>query len=249
MIHSHLSITEKFLTQGVDYFYSLVDKNVVDGLDINVRSLETLNSFKEAKHFGGLNYSIHSDLLSCCDSRFQNSYLDFLKYQNTLNVTVHPSLDGHKIKNLNTLASLLTSLDTANNGINFSLENVNNYADNVRPNKYGVEFLLHYLPNLFFTFDVGHNLLCGSRDYNLDTGLKEKTKVLHIHDIVNNVDHYPFCNSTFCLDSFKSSNLLTDFDGVVVFELAFDYLKGDSLKEKMRSFNESVEMVRTYCKF
>jgi len=191
--------------------------------------------------------------------KLENVTIDeYLKYYNDLAIiygskiklTVHASENIESIsKDREALIYIHKCIVQNKYNLEVLIENLNSINEIKRCNIYDVyEIIDNEIMGI--TLDIGHYVYDYSNDYtNLYISHKDKIKNIHLHDINNKVDHYPFYFNKVNLQ--KVANFLKDilYNKSVVLEFALEYLEGDTFKDKIKEYIKQIEYVKRYIKY
>lgn len=195
---------------------------------------------------------IHSMNLSKLEYNTLKEYLDYynnisLVYEDKLNLTVHP-IDEEDIKeatvNSIKLFNFVSEYIKENSyNIEILVENLNKLNGKNRCNINEVKYILSSTNIDGITLDLGHFVYDYSNDYSSICDLN-KIKNIHIHDINNNVDHYPFYYNNVKLDKIGKYLKEIKYNKNIVLEYGLEYLKGTALEEKINEYIHQIEYVK-----
>lgn len=239
---------------------SLDIRNNIDGTEIYI----DMKSAEERKYCSNLVkiikdnswiLQIHSVGMYKLSNEIIKEYLHYynqlaLVYGNKIKLTVHASENKDSIiedrKVLNFIHEYIKQKEF---NIEILIENLNKINEVKRCNIYDVYEIIDNA-NVDIdgiTLDVGHYVYDYSNDYTtLYNHHTDRIKNIHIHDINNKVDHYPFYHNN--VDLQKVANFLKDilYNESVVLEFGLEYLKGREFEEKIKEYIKQIEYVKSY---
>jgi len=127
----------------------------------------------------------------------------------------------------------------------FSIENLNNSHQHQRLNTSELYTLIEKHPDINFCWDIGHEVSENTCTYHLNSITLNALNNVHIHD-VNIKDHHPFIyNNTNYQLAITYLNCINYTQSVVV-EINVDYLNGNTLLEKFRSYTQNIKLLKDY---
>jgi len=128
---------------------------------------------------------------------------------------------------------------------NVTLENLNNLNGKARLDLNDVCSIVNNIDGLGLCWDIGHENCINKNSYSIPEYMYTRLKNVHLHDL-NDGDHYPFYYRN--VDYKKSMEYLKsiNYSGSVVAEFAFDYLKGDSIEEKIYEYLNQIALLKEY---
>jgi sugar phosphate isomerase/epimerase len=231
--------------------------NSIDGAEIYINitsNIEKEYCLELVKLMKDRNWivQIHSMNLSKLEYNTLKEYLDYYNklstvYLDKLKLTIHPS-DEKDIKeatvNSINLFNAVNEYITKNNyNIEILVENLNKLNGKIRCN---VNEVIHILDNVDIdgiTLDLGHYVYDYSNDYSNICNI-DKIKNIHLHDINNNVDHYPFYYNNVKLDKIAKYLKEIKYNANIVLEYGLEYLKGTTFEEKINEYINQIEYVK-----
>lgn len=248
------------------FFARIIDKidpqHIIDGFEINgnpedaydcdymITLAHLMKNYNRTLQFHS-HFELHHHYN---DLEYLNKILIFyhdisLILNHTVNLVLHP-VDSYDTeiaisrthKFLNNL-SLLKKIHNFN--LTFSLENLNNTYQHQRLNTKSLRTLIENHPDIYFCWDIGHEVSEGICDYQLKKTMRQALNNVHIHDIYSK-DHYPF---TYGMTDYKRSiDYLnsTNYKGSLVTEINLAYLSGNSLLEKFRCYTDNINLLKSY---
>lgn len=255
-----LSINRNFFNHynysWIDYFVKYDTLNVISGCELefdiaNDTSKKYIIDLIEKYNYPNWKIQFHGpDLI-----QFSNNYLDILTVYHQIsqklgycaNVVFHPIASPISIKDSieQTKKEFYKLIDLVlqyNLCINVSIENLNKMSDSL--NRCRLEHLKDTLDidNLYFTWDIGHQVIDNECTYFLEKKYKNKLNNVHIHDIEKS-DHFPFYYNK--IDLIKAFDYLINinYSGSIVCEIGLDYLKSSTFEEKIKEYIENIYLL------
>lgn len=235
-----------------------MDKNKsIDGAEIyidlrsNIEKEYCLELVKVMKDMNWL-VQIHSIGLNKLDNELLKSCLDYynklsLVYGSKIKLTIHP-LEEKEIKeaidkSIKTLNFVSKYVKDNNYNIEILLENLNKLNGIVRCNINELISILDKTNIDGITLDLGHYVYDYSNDFS-NIPYMHNVKNIHIHDINNGVDHYPFYYNNVELNKIVKYLKDIKYNDSIVFEYALEYLKGITFEEKIIEYIAQIEYVK-----
>ena len=137
--------------------------------------------------------------------------------------------------------------ETNHDKIIICVENLNDFYKIDRPEKEMIEKLIINNNNVYFTYDVGHEIV----DYGLITNLNPpmlfKIKNIHIHShTASGIDHQPiYKKDKYWNEIMKGIIFLinNDYQGNIVFEYDLYKCHGETIEEKIQDYLKSIDMI------
>ena len=162
--------------------------------------------------------------------------------------TLHPLYDEDKNIALDKTLEYLTKLleYTNSNKVIISLENLDDNKDKDRLGREDINELILNNENIFFTYDMGHELIEFGEITLLDEYLTSKIRNIHIHTNSNGQGHMPIYKDDVNWNSIIKALLFlktSNYKYNIVFEYGIDYCKGNTLKEKVIDYLESIDYI------
>ncbi len=127
--------------------------------------------------------------------------------------------------------------------LNISLENLNFRNGTSRINVSKIDEILKSNNNLYFTYDIGHDLFDNKVCSKLSNIQIERLNNVHIHSVEKNEDHHIINNNSYCLNELKKA--LTElnkvkYNGPIVLEYSLDHINAKNIEEKI------IEVVKSF---
>ena len=174
-------------------------------------------------------------------------YSDFLGYP--IVVTMHTIYDENQEESLKKtrdyIGDLINSID--NNKIIIALENLNDARGFIRLGKEHITRTILNDDRLFFTYDIGHEIMNFGNITNVDEYLIEEIRNVHIHSNNNQgVDHMPiYKNDPHWNEIMKGLIYLINnkYEYNIVYEYGLEFCNGESTKERVMDYLNSIDFV------
>ena len=174
-------------------------------------------------------------------------YADYLN--NPIVFTLHSIYDENdKVsleKTIDYFSNLLSNID--NNKIIVCLENLNDARGFTRLGKEEIRTIILNDENIFFTYDIGHELADYGKITNLDKYMIEDIRNVHIHSHNDKgVDHLPiYKNDIHWNDIIKGLIFLNvnKYKYNIVYEYGLEFCKGNTVEEKVIDYLNSIDYV------
>ena len=240
-IYADGALSDKF--RGV--YNSEVFVNLTSELEMNY--LEQLVT--ELKKYN-LILQIHCD--SSIELNKQIIYLErieqYAKYLNTkIILTFHSIYDKDKKESINKTKQYIEELIKRinNNKLIVCLENLNNLEEKYRLKKEDLYTVVMNNENIYFTYDIGHEIVEYGDIINIYDDLFSKVKNVHIHtcDEIGN-DHFPLYADSYKFEEItKSINLLINnkYQYNIVYEYDLYLCNGNNIEEKIIDYLNSID--------
>lgn len=251
---------DKYTDIGIEKTLKLIknyDKNNnIAGIEINSYNLESLKYCAKFCKENNLIFKCHFPLKKMSEKETKD-YLDCvnmiakdLSYK--VNIVFHSVNDKknmeEKIKETKEyIKSIRKYISVSKLNVNPSLENLN-YRNGVKRINVGEIYeVLNSFENLNFTFDIGHDLFDNKRVSTLSKVQQERLNNIHIHSILNNEDHHIIEENSPDLEEIeKGVKYLKNigYTGDIVLEYSVDYLKGNTIEEKIEYYVKSFDFFK-----
>jgi sugar phosphate isomerase/epimerase len=175
------------------------------------------------------------------------NYSDILGYP--INVTLHSIFDEDKEKSINLTIEyfheLLNNVD--NNKVIICLENLNDFGPIDRLEKEIIEPIILNDDRLYMTYDIGHEIVDWGNVTDVNGYLLSEIRNIHIHTYSEEgVDHQPiYRDSLHWNDVLKGILFLvnSNYNYNIVYEYDLYECHGDNLKDKVRDYLKSIDLV------
>ena len=173
-------------------------------------------------------------------------YSDYLEYP--IVVTMHTIYNEDKEKSLHDsieyLGELVKKIDS--NKIVIAVENLNDEKDLDRLEKEYITPMILNDEKLYFTYDIGHELVDYGNLTNLNKYLIDEIRNIHIHTHSNLKAHQPiYENDKYWNDIMKSLTFLinNNYQGNIVYEYDLYDCKGETKIDKVKDYLDSIDLV------
>ena len=255
---SLISINSKFMdlapTELIDL---IINFKTIQGVEINI----DLNNEFQKKYLEDLVFElkktnlilqIHGNIDLDFNMQLEfikqlENYSDYLGYK--IVVTMHTIYNTIKSESLQKtkiyLDSLINNID--NNKVTICLENLNSTSEYIRLGKEDIASTILENDKLFFTYDIGHEIVNHGEITNLENRLIKKIRNVHIHtyDDQGN-DHCPiYKDDSHWSELTKGFNFLISnkYKYNIVYEYNLEYCYGKNIKEKITDYLKSIDFV------
>ena len=255
---SLISVNSKFMVLNpVELVNLILDSKYTKGIEmcINYESnfqQKYLSDLVFEIKKNNLILQIHGDVTLDFDKQLEymkelEKYSDYLGYP--IVVTLHTIYDENKEESLRKtkeyLENLMDNID--NNKIIIALENLNTTRELFRLGKEEITRTILNNDRLFFTYDIGHEIINYGNIINLDDYMIDEIKNVHIHSFDDKGnDHKPiYKNDPNWNKVMKGLAFLINnkYQNNIVFEYALEYCRGDNTKEKVIDYLKSIDYV------
>lgn len=130
-----------------------------------------------------------------------------------------------------------------------SIENLN-FKNNIkRINVSKIDEILKKEKNLYFTYDIGHDIFDNKKPSNLTKLQISKINNVHIHSVDNGEDHHMIVKDTkvlFELNTALNNLKKINYNGPIVLEYSIKYLNGKKMEEKIIDFVKSFKFFKDF---
>lgn len=260
---SLISVNSKFMDISPKELIELVlNSKYTKGIEICINS----DDEKELKYLKDLVFEIkRSNLIlqvhgnSELEIKKQLEYMKLLEqFSDYLNypivVTLHSIFDEDKDKSLNMTLNYMSELieNINNDKIIISLENLNDYLEFDRLEKEYITPIILNDEKLYFTYDIGHEIMDYGNITNVNNYMIEEIRNVHVHtnDGKGN-DHMPiYKNDPNWNEIMKGLLFLKNnkYNYNIVYEYDLYTCKGENIKEKIVDYLNSIDYVsERYC--
>ena len=254
---SLISINRKFMEISPHELVELINNSkYTDGVEIYVDISQPVekqylaNLVSELKT-NNLILQVHGDIEVEINQQLNfikvlENYSSFLGYPILL--TLHTIYDQDMEISLQKTAEYINYLvNNIDNKIIFCLENLNDLGGYDRPNKKDIKELVSHDDDLFFTYDIGHEIVEHGRITDLNENMVAEIKNIHLHSFNSDgLDHCPIYQNDLHWDKvirglkFLKTN---NYDNNIVFEYDLYYCHGKTLKDKIVDYLKSIDFV------
>jgi sugar phosphate isomerase/epimerase len=253
-IYALASVNYKFLHTPVDELAKLM-RGRVDGIELHAGfpgATETDMAKKLARsmHNNQMLFQIHADSNLDIDGqkRFLAEVSSYPRYlDENLKVTLHPIYDDDKelsiVKTIKFFNELLPF--AKEHGITLCVENLNDLGDKKRLRLADIEKILEALPELKFTYDIGHAIWNGEEKIRESSVLFERLWNMHVHSIDSEDDHRPIYadgkHYDEILDHINMALKSANASKTIVLEYNLFVCKGETEREKIIDFLDTAK--------
>ena len=175
-----------------------------------------------------------------------SAYSDLLGYP--IVVTIHSAYDPDKElslkKTVEYLGELVKNID--NNKIVIALENLDDSKDKDRLEREYITSTILNNDNVYFTYDIGHELFEYGDLTNLNKYLIEEIRNIHLHTYNFKKNHQPiYENDPHWNEMMKALIFLinSNYSGNITYEYDLYDCRGESISDKINDFLESIDLV------
>lgn len=253
-----MSISQRLLAKiNISTIIKILEqtKNNIDGIEIA--------STHYSDMYDILKYTIKHNIIfqaHCPQLSDENSLKVYLNDVNLLSDIYGKPINivFHSIENENLEKSLILTNEYMKNileyinknklNITISLENLNFHHFVKRINLNLIDNILKNFNQLYFTYDIGHDLYDNKTLTKLSDLQINKINNVHIHNIVLKEDHHIIYENCETINELKQSiaNLKEiNFNGNIVKEEAVDRYKGENINEQMYNYILSFNDIKT----
>jgi len=223
-------------TKGVEAYIDFRNKEEIEYLDKLVIELKKNN----------LILQIHGEVYLDLDKQFEyikllDKYSLYLGYP--IVFTLHSIYNKDKEESIEETYNYISKL--INNNLIICMENLNNREGRIRLHTDDIESTILGNDNIYFTYDIGHELIDTNRIIGVNDNMLEKIRNVHIHSISNGNDHIPIYKDDIYLDEIVNylKFLNKNYKYNMVYEYGIDYCRGNSLDEKIVDYLESMDYI------
>ena len=255
---SLISVNKKFMDVSPKELVEMISSSEhVKGIEFCVSDFNQLEEkylddivFELKKH--NLILQVHGSSLYSLEKQYDflkkmEYYANYLEQQIVL--TMHPLYDEDKnISQVKTSLYFDEVIKHANNEkVVICIENLNDIPNYDRLEKESIKPIVLNNEKLFFTYDIGHEIMDYGNITNLDSYVISKIKNVHLHshDVIGN-DHLPiYENDKYFSEILKAILFLINnkYCNAIVFEYNIFACRGNTIKEKVQDFLDSVDFV------
>ncbi|WP_332628447.1 TIM barrel protein [Halalkalibacter flavus] len=252
-----LGITNKFIDfdqepkEWINSWKEVNRDNLIDGFEIYMN----MKDEKENEYYLALVeelikedwiVQVHAPDIDKCLNDRMITYLVKLasSLNNPLKVNVHPvsstiSMEHNKKLTIEAANQLEAAIKGKN--ICFVVENLNKVQNPFRLYKDDFQEIFHKNTKIGFCWDVGHEVDDEICTYSLPEIFEENLQSIHLHDVNELSDHQPFYYDNTNLGKLTDYLESINYKREIVFEIAYDYLEGNSLRKKQIEYLRQVE--------
>lgn len=258
-----MSVNYKFMNMTPKDLLNTIHLNnsKLDGFEVCINSNidSEINYLKELAfeaHRNNLILQMHGTLYN--DEATNYKYMDIVNdisniTGSNINIVYHPIYNESKEESIlastKFLSNMLDYILLKNYKLTLSLENLNDIINQDRLNKNDLVPILENLPDLRFTYDIGHELIDYGNITDLNEILKQRLNNVHIHTFHNTHDHQVMTNNDIHKESWiKGITYLKviNYSGTMVLEYDLNSFLFDTLEEKIVGYLTSIDRITEY---
>lgn len=235
-------ISKSKYTKGVEIYIDYNNKDELKYLDDLVFELKKNNLLLQVHGEINLEYDKQIEYMKILEN--YSIYLNM-----PIIITFHTIYDENNEISIEKTIEYISNLikNTDNNKIIICLENLNNTRNYIRLGKEEIKNSILNDEKLFFTYDIGHEIVDFGDIINLDKYMIEDIRNIHIHSCNNSgVDHFPiYKNDIHWQEIVKGLTFLiiNNYRYNVVYEYGLEYCKGNTIEEKINNYLYSIDFV------
>ena len=254
---SLISINNKFMEISPNELSDIIIKSeFVKGIEIYI----DYHNMEERKYLEHLVYElkrkdlilqVHGDITLEINNQINylkeiEEYSSYLGYP--IVVTMHTIYNEDYNKSINDTIDYLNNIfnNIDSNKVIIALENLNSIKDQYRLNKEMIRPMILNDEQLYFTYDIGHEIIDYGEIINLDEYMIEDIINVHIHSNNKGNDHYPIYNDdTNWNKIIKALVFLINnhYQYNIVFEYDLYECNGDNIIDKINDYILSIDNV------
>ena len=229
-------------TKGVEIYVDYTFDKELEYLKNLVLELKKNNLILQVHANTNLSFEKQKEYLKIIEE-----YSDYLGYK--IVVTFHSIYDKDKKmsikKTVEYLENIINYID--NNKIIISLENLNNTSELIRLGKDDIIPVILNKEKLFFTYDIGHEIVEYGKITGINKDIIKKVKNIHIHTFNDKgEDHFPIYKNDLNLSHIiKAINLLKNnkYYNNIVYEYNLYVCNGKNIQEKIIDYLNSIDFI------
>ncbi len=252
-------------------FMNVTPKNLLDLIHLNNSKLSGFEVCINANIDSEINYlkelafearrnnlilQMHGTIYN--DAATNYKYLDIINdvsniMESNINIVYHSIFNESKeesvIATIKFLSSMLDYILLKNYKLTLSLENLNDIINQDRLNKNDLVPILEKLPDLRFTYDIGHEMIDYGNITDLNETLKQRLNNVHIHTFHNTHDHQVMTNEDIHKgDWIKGITYLKiiNYSETMVLEYDLNSFLFNTLEEKIVGYLNSIDRITEY---
>jgi sugar phosphate isomerase/epimerase len=228
--------------KGVEIYIDYNKQEEVDYLDKLVYDLKQNDLILQVHGEIELDYDKQLEYIKKLES-----YSDFLGYPIVL--TMHTIFDSNPEVSIQKTIDYISRLknDIDNNKIIICIENLNDHGENIRLGKEEITSTVLNDESLYFTYDVGHEIVDYGNIVDLDKYMIEYIRNIHIHSSNDKgKSHMPiYKNDIHWNEIIKAIEYLVvnNYKYNIVYEYGLEYCFGDTVEEKVIDYLNSMDYV------
>ena len=257
-MNSLISVNKKFMEIAPKKIVEMIkNTKYVKGLEFGISDLNDL----ELKYIddlvfelkrNNLIFQLHGNSGLSIEEQIKflkkiENYSDYLGYK--IVITLHSLYDINKEKSKNKtieyFSEVIKNID--NNKLVICLENLNDIPNYDRLEKEYIKPIILNDESLYFTYDLGHELIDYGNMTNLNEYMIEEIRNVHIHtNDGKGKDHMPiYENDKYWLNLLKGITYLINnkYQYNIVYEYDLYECKGENLEEKVLDYLNSIDFV------
>ena len=257
-MNSLISINNKFMSISPKRLVELIlEYKETKGVEIyidcdNVLESKYLDDLVFELERNNLILQIHGNVEIPYEKQFEylkkiEKYSDYLKYPIvfTLHSIYDENIDISLEKTIEYISNLINEID--NNKVIFCLENLNSLRGVIRLDKEKIRPFILNDEKLYFTYDIGHELIDHGDITDLDNYMIEDIRNVHIHtnDGID-YDHLPIYKDDTNWNYITKALtylIINNYKYNIVYEYDLNMCKGETTEEKVRDYLESIDYV------
>lgn len=257
-MNSLISINHKFMDVSPKRLVELINESkYVKGVEASIN----IDSPYELKYLDDLVYElkknnlilqIHGDIEKDISKQLEffkklETYSDYL--EEPIILTMHTIYDEDKFVSLKKTIDYLSTVisNVSRDKIVLCLENLNDISGFVRLGKDDIRNTILNDEELYFTYDIGHELYDHGNITSLDEYIIEDIRNIHIHSNDNiSRDHIPIHkNDIHWNEIMKALEYLISikYNDNIVYEYNLYWCNGDTVEEEIKDYLDSIDMV------
>ena len=257
-MNSLISVNEKFFkVTPRDLVQMILKTKYTRGIELYIDALNE----EQLKYLDDLSYEIKRyDLILQIHANYRLALEDQLNYFKRLEkyadylgypivITIHPLYDDDKEKSYRLTADYLGEIinNIDNNKLVICLENLNDVEHFDRLEKETVTPIILNNENLYFTYDLGHELMDYGNLTTINEYLIDQIRNIHIHtNDGKGTDHLPIYKNDVNWSSLLKMIIFLinhKYKYNIVYEYEIFACKGDTLEERITDYLESIDFV------
>lgn len=258
-----MSINYKFMEKSPKELLDIINyrKSNLGGFEVCINSnLESEIKYLkdlafEAKQ-NGLILQMHGNIYNSDD--FNYKYLDIIDevshiMDSNINIVYHSVFKDSKEESVLTSIRFMGSMQdyiiSKGYSITLSIENLNDLRNQDRLNKEDLIPILEKLPDLKFTYDIGHELIEYGKIVDLGEILLNRINNVHIHTFHNTYDHQILTDNDVHKEQWIKGITylkLINYNETMVLEYDLYAFQYNTFEEKIIGYVESIDRIAEY---
>ena len=251
-----ISINKKFMEVSPKKLIEMISNTkYVKGIEINIDSssdfeLNYLHNLVFELKKNNMILQIHGNSDLSLEEQFKYLIIleDYSKYLGyTVLVNMHPIYDENKdesiIKTSDYMSNIINEVDSSK--LKICIENLNDMDNRDRLSKEEIIPIVVTNKLLYFTYDMGHELMDYGHLVDFDNGIISKIANVHVHTNNGKADHMPiYKNDVFWNELLKGVKLLVKnkYQNNIVYEYDLYECNGNSIEEKIHDYLKSIDL-------